>query len=420
MAEKSLTINKPPGDFNISIDLPPSKSILNRKLILEYLVHGSLPEEFMNPPGDVAVLYNNLKIIDTCSRSAIPLVVDIKDSGTATRFLTALLSVMKGTWLVTGTPRMKERPIGALVEALCKLGADITFAERKDFLPLKIKGGYLSGHQTTIRIDESTQFLSALMMIAPLLDEGLNIRVEPADKLHNPYVRMTLEILKIYGVEYELTKDRLTVKNKISEPGILQVEKDWSSASFWYEIIALSHGSKVFLKGMQKYSMQGDAVLPMIFEHFGVQTRHSPEGIILSNSGHTAENIVLDFINNPDLAIPVIITSSALGIPGTFKGLDTLKYKESDRYKAVLLNLKNLGVDYLEKDENTIVLRSGISKKIPVVNPLDDHRMAMALAPLALVQGDITVEKPAVVNKSYPDYWEHLKMAGFGIESTTG
>ena len=399
----------PPESTRTSVQLPASKSISNRAIILNALSLNLHPISNLSDCEDTSV------ILDSFNSNSN--VFDVKGAGTAMRFLTAFLAGMEGEWIIRGSKRMHERPIHPLVETLNALGADIDYLEKEGFPPLKITGRPLKGGEVYLAGDISSQFISALLMIAPLMKNGLTIHIEK-NIVSRPYIDLTLGMMKEYGVHARWENNDITVKPQKYKAVELTVEADWSAASYWYEIVSLLPGSEVKLKGLMKKSLQGDANVANLFTDLGVTTEYISDGIIIRNAKKKTKKFFHDFVNEPDLAQTFAATCCFKGIPFLFSGIQSLKIKETDRVAALISELKKLG--FLLKENGKGILEWDGERcfpdKEPAIDTYDDHRMAMSLAPGAVVFKSLIINDPAVVSKSYPTFWSDLKQAGFRIE----
>ena len=352
--------------------------------------------------------------------------INIKAAGTAMRFMTAYLSVMRGTHVLTGTERMKQRPIGILVDALRKLGADISYEGKEGYPPLRITGQSIEGGELEIEGSVSSQYISALLMIGPVLKKGLELKLT-GDIISRPYIDLTLWMMREYGADAEWTAaDTITVKHKPYVNRDYVIENDWSGASYWFEILALSDNreAQVVLNGLKDGSKQGDSVVRYIFSLLGVKTMFQskttsdPQDVTLKRNGRCVPKLEYDFVNSPDLAQTVIVTCAALGIPFHFKGLATLKIKETDRIEAMKREMRKLG--YVIQDRNDSELIWDGERCEPSmeegIDTYNDHRMALSFAPYAMKSGSLIINNPQVVTKSYPHFWKSLVDAGFSIE----
>jgi|AGTN01.1.fsa_nt_gi 5-enolpyruvylshikimate-3-phosphate synthase len=399
----------PPPSIHTTVQLPASKSISNRALILNALSLSSHPIKNLSDCEDTQM------IIDAFNSDSN--VFDVKGAGTAMRFLTAFLAGMEGEWIIKGTKRMHERPIHPLVETLIALGAEITYLEKEGFPPLKIKGRPLKGGEVYLSGHISSQFISALLMIAPLMENGLIIHIEKKI-VSKPYVDLTLSMMEKYGVHAKWENNDITVKSQKYKPAELKVEADWSAASYWYEIVSLVPGSEVRLTGLKKKSLQGDSNVTNLFSDLGVTTEFVSDGVIIRNAKKKTKKFFHDFVNEPDLAQTFAATCCFIGVPFLFSGIQSLKIKETDRVQALINELKKLGfvlrengIGMLEWDGERC-----FPEEEPAIDTYDDHRMAMSFAPGAIAFGSLIVNDPKVVFKSYPNFWNDLKQAGCTIE----
>ncbi|AXV50115.1 3-phosphoshikimate 1-carboxyvinyltransferase [Prevotella denticola] len=410
----------PPRHVDTRILLPASKSISNRALIIHALTGGNVMPENLSDCDDTKVIIRAL--------SHRPEVIDIKAAGTAMRFMTAYLSVTEGEHTITGTERMKHRPIGVLVDALRYLGAEIEYAGEKGFPPLRIRGRQLEGGRLEIPGNVSSQYISALLMIAPVLSKGLEMKLT-GGIVSRPYIDLTLHLMHQFGVSAEWTDiDSITVKPQPYRQRPYTIENDWTAASYWYEVLALTDelGSKVVLPGMMDGSRQGDSAVRYIFSLLGIKTAFADrEADRLTDATLTRHSCMLnrmdyDFTNQPDLAQTLLATCPVLGIPFHFTGLGSLRIKETDRIEAMKTEMEKLGY-ILHADSGTELSWEGDRCEPaaqPVIDTYEDHRMAMSFAPLAIRLGRIGINHPEVVSKSYPHYWNDLRKAGFHIVQT--
>ena len=405
-----------PTRLNANIQLPASKSVSNRALIIYALSGGYKLPQNLSDCDDTEVIINAIRYM--------PEVIDIKAAGTAMRFMTAYLSVMRGTHVITGTDRMKHRPISVLVDALRKLGAHIEYVGEEGFPPLRITGSKLTGGLLEIPGNVSSQYISALLMIGPVLEEGLELRLT-GDIISRPYIDLTLWMMREFGADADWSAgDTISVKPQPYSNRDYVIENDWSGASYWYEMVALSQDREatVRLSGLMDGSKQGDSVVKYIFSLLGVKTSfesrdgESLQVVTLKRSGRCVPKLEYDFVNSPDLAQTVVVACCAKGVPFHFRGLSTLKIKETDRIEALKKELLKLG--YVLKDINGSELVWDGTRCEPlkhaVIDTYEDHRMALSFAPLGLLK-PIAINNPQVVTKSYPHFWDDLKMAGFEI-----
>lgn len=402
-------------DIKAVVYLPASKSESNRGLMLKALtpyVDLSFSIENLSDAEDTRVL-NRLLFGDLESKSNL---YNVGHAGTAMRFLTAYLAIKKDSKVIlTGSDRMQERPIEILVEALRGIGADIHYLNKKGYPPIEIKGENLLGGVVTIDSTVSSQYLSALLMIAPCLKNGLELQLK-GKLVSKPYLDMTVDLMNSFGVEVGEEENKYLVKPQVYKPTSIKIESDWSAASYWYEIAALSKSCEIELRGLNKKSRQGDQELIQIFRVFGVETFWREDGVVLSKSAGIKLNHEKTYRFNlertPDLAQTIICTCAGLGLNAFFSGLSTLKIKETDRLLALKSELKkfNIELDLIGANKAGLLIFNKITKpQIPVLT-YQDHRMAMAFAPLALVIGEVQIEDPDVVKKSYPNFWNDLDL----------
>lgn len=410
-----ITIKPPTYPIQHEVELPGSKSISNRLLILRAI--SKLPITFKNlsDSDDTVTLAKALGHIQH-KRTAT---IDVGHAGTDMRFLTSLLAVTDGEWILTGSLRMQNRPIGELVTALNGLGAEISYMEKAGYPPLKIKGKILKGGELEIDGSISSQFISALLLIAPSLKNGLVIRLK-GEVVSRPYILMTVELLKQFGVSILADSDLISVKPspnfELPTPN-LSIESDWSAASYWYSITALNANAEVILKHLESSSLQADSVLPKLYDKLGVKTEFIEGGIKLSNQPVTVTEFNYDFTDCPDIAQTIAVTCLGLGIKAKLTGLKTLKIKESDRISALKSEFEKFGNTLsITNDSITLVPNSELRTPNSELITYHDHRMALSFAPIALKCGEIKIDDPEVINKSYPAFWDDLQEAGFDVE----
>jgi 3-phosphoshikimate 1-carboxyvinyltransferase len=399
----------PPGSLRTTVQLPASKSMSNRALILNALSLSSYPIQNLSDCEDTQVLIDAFN-----SQSNL---FDIKSAGTAMRFLTAFLAGMEGEWIIKGSERMHERPVYPLVETLIALGAGIEYLEKEGFPPLKIRGRRLKGGEVYLSGNISSQFISALLMVAPTMENGLTMHIEN-EIVSKPYIHLTISMMEKCGVQVKWDGNDITVKPQMYNAVEFTVEPDWTAASYWYEMASLIPGAEVTLKGLGKNSLQGDANAINLFGDLGVATEFLPDGIVIRNIRKRTKKFFHDFVNEPDLAQTFAATCCFMGKPFLFSGIQSLKIKETDRVAALINELKKLG--FLLKENGIGMLEWDGERcppeKDPAIDTYDDHRMAMSLAPGAIVFGSLIINDPKVVSKSYPDFWNDLRQAGFTIE----
>ena len=465
-----------PLKLNASLTLPTSKSLCARALVINHLCQQPVPLVGLSDCEDTQAILQGLEAL--CNSEDAPLRVDIGAAGTAMRFLTALFAATPQLDVViTGSQRMKERPIGALVTALQAAGADISYVEKEGYPPLHIRGKQLEGGTLTLPSNISSQYVSALLMIAPTMRHGLQLELE-GKVASAPYIRMTMQVMKAFGVEAKWENNLISIESgqryartlsshcggteKTAQTASYTIECDWTAASYWYEIVALhpDKTARVLLRGLREASEQGDAVCARWFEALGVTTTFTAEGAILEKStkspqvalecnnctsedtelsSQTDDNFCesnedlpqttshssqadyfsckdapplwLDFAAAPDLAQTFVVTCALLSHPFHFKGLESLRIKETDRIAALIAELQKLGkhIEAIGEGELRYTAQNDSSPAHSItIATYDDHRMALAFAPAVLLFPQLSIEHPEVVAKSYPDYWEHL------------
>ena len=406
-----------PSRIDTTIKLPASKSISNRALIISALAGvKTMPRNISNCDDTeviVRALHDN------------PYEIDIKAAGTAMRFMTAYLAVTPGEHVITGTERMKHRPIKVLVDALRYLGADIEYIGEEGFPPLKIRGKALDGGSIEIPGDVSSQYVSALLMIAPMLNGGLELHLT-GNIISRPYIDLTIHTMHDYGARVEWTD----VDTIVTEPtGYRErefiIENDWSGASYWYETLALmgDRESSIRIPGLIDSSRQGDSGVRYLFSMLGVKTsfedgiKTKPTTVTLKTMRSMLPKLDFDFSGQPDLTQTLVVTCAAMNIPFHFTGLATLRIKESDRIEVLKREMRKLG--FVIREENNSELLWDGERCEATMKPIDtyeDHRMAMAFAPAAVKFPGLRINNPEVVTKSYPNFWKDLQQAGFKIE----
>ena len=402
------------------ITLPASKSISNRALIINALAGSNNVPENLSCCDDTDVTVAALR--------DMPYEIDIKACGTAMRFLTAYLSSTPcGEHVITGTERMKHRPIGLLVDAMRSLGADITYLEEEGFPPLKIVGRNLEGGHISVPGHISSQFISALLMVGPVFANGLTIHLT-SEVISRPYIDLTVCTMQEFGAEVEwVDAATIAIKPKPYKAVPFIIENDWSAASYWYEILALQERvadaehegmGKVVLPGLLDGSRQGESSIRYIFSMLGIKTRFEDNAAILTPHKRMLPRLDIDFVNHPDLAQTAVVATALMNIPFRFTGLKSLRIKETDRIAALKTEIAKLG--YVLDDSQEGVLSWDGTKCEPMADPVidtyEDHRMAMAFAPACIMFPGLKIDNPGVVSKSYPNFWNDLKKVGFQIE----
>lgn len=427
-----------PPYLNAKINLPPSKSIYNRVLLLQHIIGQPLPVQPPHIADDTQVLFDALQ---TTSE-----LVNVHGSGTAMRFLTAYFAIQDSTeHILTGTARMLERPIGQLVDALRSLGADISYLGKEGFPPLHIKGKHIRGGKAEMQGDVSSQFISALIMIAPLFDEGLTLHITGSITSRS-YIDLTLATMNDYGAKAGWTTvDTITIEPRYgtqTPSSLLRttpeeqynfhqrmwIESDWSAASYWYEMCSLfgSEADQLTLYGLNDGSRQGDATVRHLFSLLGIKSRFMPPvdthltPLEIHCTPTHMQHLDFHFINQPDLVQTFVVTCCLKEVYFHFTGIGSLRYKESNRITALSNEMRKLGF-VIEDDGNGGLLWEGTrceAEALPIIDTYDDHRMAMAFAPAAIALGRVVIDNPEVVNKSYPQFWTDMAKAGFIITVT--
>ncbi|WP_276348010.1 3-phosphoshikimate 1-carboxyvinyltransferase [Daejeonella sp. JGW-45] len=426
----SAAEKKPSG----TIYLTGSKSESNRALIMQAISKSAVHVKNVSEAADTVTLLgilqgkaqssklkaqsSGLQAQSSGLQAQSPKLIDIGPAGTAMRFLTAYYTLQDGEIILTGSARMKERPIGILVDALRELGAEIAYTEKDGYPPIRIKGPLKQkSGSVSIKGNISSQYISSLLLVGPLLEQGLELVIE-GELTSKPYVEMTLAMLSQAGIKYTWKDNVISIPNQPYADSVISVEPDWSAASYWYAIAALSEEAELFLPGLNAYSLQGDSKITEIMANFGITSQFKDGGVCLKKEPKKVERKIFDFKECPDLAQTVIVVCAALGHEATFTGLETLKIKETDRVNALQVELAKIGVKLIEKNQTYKLDCSerDLSKSIKV-NTYDDHRMAMAFAPLAMVLTELEIEDHRVVDKSYPHFWSDLESIGYEVNT---
>lgn len=415
----------PPESVDVTLKLPASKSISNRALIINALINSDLSPSNLSTCDDTKVIVEALR--------NMPHEIDVMASGTAMRFLTAYIASLPdgAEHIVTGTSRMKKRPIGILVDALRHLGADVSYAGEEGFPPLLIRGKALEGGVVDIDSNVSSQYISALLIIAPMLKNGLILHLK-GEIVSRPYIDLTVCMMKDFGADVDwVDSNTIRVMPKAYEKRDFEIENDWSAASYWYEILLLmsqknadSSNLNIRLSGFIDGSRQGDSVIKYMFSMLGVKTVFAmrehllPTTVTLKVRNAHLPCFNFDFRNHPDLSLTLVVTTALLGIPFRFNGLETLRIKETDRIAALKTEMLKLGYVLSDAVEGTLEWDGTriAPQPEPIIDTYDDHRMAMAFAPAAILFPGLRIANPEVVTKSYPTFWTDLMTAGFKVE----
>ncbi len=416
-------ISKPNRQVQGEITLDGSKSLSNRALLIQALCNDEVTI------GNLSTSKDTVTMQTLIANVADGATLDAGAAGTCFRFMTAYLSTQGGTQILTGTERMKQRPIGILVDALKKLGASIEYLENKGYPPLKIHSptSFGENNQLSISADTSSQYISALLMLAPTLPNGLELTLD-GKIVSRSYIEMTLRLMEHFGVSHQWDGQTIKIKPQAYKANDYTIEADWSAASYYYAIAAFAEENlNLRLNGIFEDSVQGDAVIAEMGQRFGLKTVFKDGFVYLKKSGELlAPMFEKDFLLCPDIAQTVAVICAGLGIQGLYSGLETLKIKETDRVAALQTELGKLQVflselpaRFSKKSDVTYYMQEGRSLlNEPTFPTYEDHRMAMAFAPLAMYS-PIYIEDPMVVVKSYPQFWEDLKILGFEVEEVS-
>ena len=433
MSSAGIKITAAKKKVSGTIHLTGSKSESNRALIMQAMSKGAVEVKNLSEAADTVTLLGILQPLKVESgklkvesnadaqisnlKSQISNLIDIGPAGTAMRFLTAYYTLQNGEVILTGSARMKQRPIGILVDALRELGAEIEYAEQDGYPPLVIRGPLKQkSEKVSIKGNISSQYISSLLLAAPLLEKGLELIIE-GELTSKPYVEMTLAMLAQAGIKYTWKENIIRIPNQLYTKSTISVEPDWSAASYWYSIAALAEEAELFLPGLNGYSLQGDSKITEIMANFGITSQFKNGGVLIRKEYKKLERKIFDFKECPDLAQTVIVICAALGHNATFTGMETLKIKETDRVNALQIELAKIGVKLIEKNQTyQLDCSERDLKKSIRIKTYDDHRMAMAFAPLALVLNQMEIEDHLVVEKSYPHFWKDLESVGYDIE----
>lgn len=392
-----------------TVTLEGSKSITNRVIIIKALC----PEFF--EINNFSISEDSETLVELLNSTEPEL--DARDGGTTFRFLTAFLAIHEGDVVLTGSERLQKRPVGPLVEALRSLGADIDYVGEYGYPPLHIKGKRLNGNRIEIDAGVSSQFVSALLLIAPLLKDGLIVRMK-GEPVSRPYIQMTLNVMKHFGIHHEWTQSVISVPHQDYVGRKYNVEGDWTAASYYYAMAAMAEEVDLKIMGLNKFSYQGDAAIAGLMAQFGVVTTHIEGGIHLTKNDHTTKSTEFDFRDYPDLAQSVLVCAAAKGTAVKARGLETLEIKETNRIEALDKELQKLGLKLIPLGATwNLGVRSGDLPTKPLeIDTYKDHRMAMAFTPLAIPFGEIIIDDPAVVVKSYAGFWEDITSLGFEVK----
>ncbi|MEM1137792.1 MAG: 3-phosphoshikimate 1-carboxyvinyltransferase [Bacteroidota bacterium] len=406
MKDQEITVSHAGGKIKLDVPLTASKSECNRALIIQALSENQTSLGNISEARDCQTM---IRLLDSDE-----VVLDVLDAGTTMRFLTAYCTATNRESILTGTARMQERPIKILVEALKSLGADIIYQKNEGFPPIHIKSFNQQKKDISIPGNVSSQYISALLMVAPKLPLGLTLHLE-GQITSRPYIMMTLQLMSHFGITYTWEDTVVNISPQVYKSNDYVIESDWSGASYWYSIVALAKDAEVKLLGLRENSLQGDKAIVDIMMQLGVESTFDHDGVLLTKIPHQSE-FDYDFSQCPDLAQTIAVICAAKGINAKLRGLESLRIKETDRIAALQKELLKVNIQVKVEGDSTIeVVPSSLQINSPNFSSYEDHRMAMALAPLALL-GNIKIDEPEVVNKSYPTFWQHLEKAGFEID----
>ena len=410
MSATKIQLHRPSATINAEIQLTSSKSESNRALVMQALADEEIILHNLSEARDTQTMQRLLRSPDP--------EWDVLDAGTTMRFLIAYSAAHRMGKVLKGTPRMHQRPVKLLVDALKTLGADIVYLAQEGYPPVLVRG-FTNGQttrQVAIRGDVSSQYISALLMIAPTLEDGLELSL--TDKIGSrPYIQMTLGLMERFGIQYQWSDDNIIqIARQAYRAGTYTIESDWSGASYWYSVVALADEATVKLLGLRQDSLQGDSAIVGMMDQLGVRTQFEEDGVVLTKKA-VAETFTQDFSDCPDLAQTIAVVCAANGMSATLTGLESLRIKETDRIAALQNELRKIGATLEESDNvGKIIPPTGELAKAATFATYEDHRMAMALAPL-IMKMDVTIEDPEVVNKSYPRFWEDLTKVGITNDS---
>lgn len=412
----NIHLDKPEGPVSCRIALAGSKSISNRALVIRALSGLQFELQNLSDAEDTRLLEKALQQV----QQGTDRYIDVNHAGTDFRFLTALLAITPGEWTLTGSARMKQRPIAELVNALRELGAEIDYLDAEGFPPLRIRGKKLRGGSVSIRGDVSSQYISALLLIAPALEQGLDLHIQ-TPLVSRPYMNMTIALMREFDMTVIEQDGTVYVKPGRYAYGkdSYLIEGDWSSASYWYSLAAIAPEADIVLDNLFRHSTQADSIAKTIYEDFGVSSQEENNGQslrLVKNDCASGGSFHFDFLNSPDIAQTLACTCAALKRKAELTGLQTLRIKETDRITALEKELGKLGAAVACTNDALSLKGFGKPETTPVfIQTYHDHRMAMSFAALCLTDGSIVIEDKLVVEKSYPGFWDDLRKAGFRI-----
>lgn len=414
---KSLQLLPPSTSISGSIRLSGSKSLSNRLLVLKAQSGSDVSLINLSDAEDSLLLQKALQRIGISDNE----IINVNHAGADLRFLCAYLSTCEGEWLLTGSSRLCERPVSGLVTALRELGANIEYAARPDHPPLKIRGKKLKGGKVKLAADISSQYVSALMLCAPRMENGLEIELI-GPPVSFPYITMTAEMLRVFGYPCTIKEHLISIPSSVStpSPSSFSIESDWSSASYWFSLCALSPGSIIELETLYPKSTQADSISLELFKKLGVDGKFFGDRLIIQNTASTEKEFEYNFSDCPDLAPTLACTCFGLGLKARLTGLKTLQLKESRRIDALKNELMKLGAK-VDAGQDHLSIEPGLPfhPLSAEIETYQDHRMAMSFAPLSVKFPGLLILEPDVVNKSYPRFWQDLQSLGFHLNLQT-
>ncbi|MDD3876025.1 MAG: 3-phosphoshikimate 1-carboxyvinyltransferase [Bacteroidales bacterium] len=402
------------------INLPGSKSLSNRVLMIKAMCEGSFEIANLSDSDDTLVLKSLLEKISGTHSDDIP-VLDCHDAGTVARFLLSFLALTSvERYVLTGSERLQERPMADLTDALIKMGSQIEFLKKKGFLPLEIIPPVKIKSEVSLNCETSSQFASSLLLVAPILPKGLKLELT-GHLASKPYLDMTLSVMSDFGIVYKFEDNIIHIPPQKYQAVDFYVEPDWSAVACWYQMAAMSKDCNIVMENLKCESKQGDSILTSLYQKLGVETKEGLHGLELTKTNRICDRFEFNFVNNPDLFPSLAVCCTMLNIPARLQGLNNLKHKESNRVDAVINELRKMNANIRFETDTSEVIINPAELKPPetAFETYNDHRIAMALAPCALIYDNIILKNPNVVKKSYPGFWLELKKCGFNINTTS-
>ncbi len=413
MNTKTLTLKRKNTHIQAEVELPGSKSESNRALMMAAYGDFQLRAAGLSDAADTRLMQRNLDLIEDCRQSGVSCVIDCENAGTVLRFLLPYLAGLPGKWMLTGSLRMMERPVAPLVEALQRLGAVIQYTDKTGYPPLLIQGKQLQGGTVEVDGSKSSQFVSALLMAGPSMENGLRL-IATGKLVSSSYFRMTVAMMQRLGISITEDDNGFTLKPCAYQPKPVLISRDWSGAAFWYELMALADGGELWIKDLSLQSLQGDRVLAELFQKLGVETVEEEDGLRIIKKEKVVRELKFDFTDCPDLFPAVAACCAGLQLKAVFTGLAHLRIKETDRIHAMTTELAKVGcvLKPIDDDVYATEYKNIASPSNPRFMTYGDHRVAMALAPLVMKTASAIINDPQVVQKSYPEFWEMLMRTG--------